>query len=64
VAASGFIKGEKKSDKEWIINATIKMSLFNRMQNTTAQKEISFERNFVLWEQKKKDKKGYRFYGF
>lgn len=63
IAASGNIQG-KLGDKKWAVNGNLKLILKNRSRNIVVPKEISINDEFVLWVQKRKDRKGHKFNGF
>ena len=61
--ADGIIQGVL-IDKIWHITGNIKMILYNKSLNISTSKDLLVDGTYVLWKQKRKDRKGYKFNGF
>lgn len=62
--AEGIIRGELINNV-WQVTGTIKMILYNKSSKVSAaSKDLVIDGTYVLWKQKRKDRKGHKFNGF
>ena len=61
--ADGTINGELINNV-WQVKGNIKMVLYNKSLNISTSKNLIIDGSYVLWKQKRQDRKGYKFNGF